>query len=97
MASSLFISSDGSDFLAQATVFCVISLLKIELTLQTDEQISGHAEAKLEPQGDPGAHAFFLTNHVAELGFANVHGLRRLDLGDSVMGEGVPDEGGSGV
>ena len=75
----------------------MIGLLKIELTLQTDEQIAGDSEAKLEPQGDPGTHAFFLTNHVAELGFADVHGLRRLDLGDTVMGEGVPDEGGSGV
>jgi hypothetical protein len=75
----------------------MIGFLEIELTLQADEQIAGHPETELEPQGDPCADPFFLADHVAELGFADVHGLRRLGLGDFVMAEGVPDEGGSGV
>jgi hypothetical protein len=91
------ISSDDSDFLSQDPVFSVIGFLEIELTLKADEQIAGHSETELEPQGDPCADPFFLADHVAELGFADVHGLRRLGLGDFVMVEGVPDEGGSGV
>lgn len=75
----------------------MIGFLEIELTLQADEQVAGHPETELEPQGDSRADPFFLTDHVAELGFADVHGLCRLGLGDSVMNEGVPDEGGSGV
>ena len=90
-------SRDGSDFFAQDPVFGVIGFLELELTLQADEQIAGHPETELEPQGDPCADPFFLADHVAELGFADVHGLRRLDLGDSVMDEGVPDECGSGI
>jgi hypothetical protein len=90
-------SSDGPDFIPQDPVFAVIGFLEIELALQADEQIAGHPETELEPQGHAGADAFFLPDHVAELGLADVHGLRRLDLADSVMGEGVPDEGGGGV
>ncbi|MCU0752121.1 MAG: hypothetical protein MUF86_00800 [Akkermansiaceae bacterium] len=75
----------------------MIGFLEIELTLQPDEQIAGHPETEMEPQCHSCADPFFLADHVAELGFADVHGLRRLDLGDFVMIEGVPDEGGGGV
>jgi hypothetical protein len=51
----------------------------------------------LDPQGEVGADALSLTDDVAELGVAHVHGFRGFDLGDAVMGDGVADEGGGGI
>lgn len=92
-----FISRNGPDLLPHDSDFGVIGLLEIILALQADEQITGYPETELESQGHPRADPFFLADHIAELGFADVHGLRGLDLGDAVMDEGVPDEGGCGV
>jgi hypothetical protein len=75
----------------------VEGFLKIKLTLKADEQIPWDAEAELDAQGEVGTHSFFLANDIAELGFADFHRFRSLDLGDTVMGNGIPDEGGGGV
>ena len=75
----------------------VVGLLVVELALKSDEQISWNAEAELDAKGDGGADALFLANHVAKLGFAKVHGGGGGNLGDTVMGDGVPDEGGGRI
>ncbi len=75
----------------------VIGFLEVKLSLESDELIPWDAEAELDAQGEVGTHSFFLANHIAELGFTYFHRFRGLDLGDTVMGNGVPDEGGSGV
>ena len=89
-------SGDGPDHL-EIFVFGVEGFLEIKLGLETDEQFAWDAEAELDAQGEVGAHPFFLADDIAELGFANFHGLRSLDLGDAVMGDGIPDQGGSWV
>ena len=71
--------------------------MEIELSLETDEQIPWDAEAELDAQGQVGTHTFFLADDIAELGFADFHGFRSLDLGYTVMGDGITDKGGSGV
>ncbi|MEO5714076.1 MAG: hypothetical protein ABIT37_11365 [Luteolibacter sp.] len=78
-------------------VFGVEGFLEIELSLESDEEIAGDAEAKLDAQGQVGTHSFFLADDIAELGFVDFHGFCGLDLSDPVMGDGIPDEGGGGV
>lgn len=92
-----FSSGDGSDFHLEISVFGVEGFLEIKLGLEADDQIAWDAEAELDAQGEVGTHSFSLANDIAELGFADLHGFRSLDLGDTVMGDGVPDQGGSGV
>ncbi len=75
----------------------VIGFLEIKLSLESDEQIPWDAEAELDAQGEVGTHSFFLANDIAELGFADFHGFCGLGLGDTVMGDGVPDQRGSRV
>lgn len=95
--SALHGSGDGPDFHLEIAAFCVNGFLEIKLGLEADEQIPWDPEAELDAQGEVGTHSFFLANDIAELGLADFHGFRGIDLGDTVMGNGIPDEGGSGV
>jgi hypothetical protein len=53
----------------------VKGFLKIKLSLEADEQIARDAEAELDAQGEVGAHSFLLADQIAELSFADLHGL----------------------
>ena len=90
-------SGDRSDFHSEIFVFGVEGFLEIKLCLEADEEISGDAEAELDAKGEVGTDTFFLADDITELGFADFHRFRGLDLGDTMMGNGIPDEGGSGV
>ena len=90
-------SGDGSDFYSEIFVFGVEGFLEIKLCLEADEEISGDAEAELDAKGEVGTDTFFLADDITELGFTDFHGFCGLDLGDTMMGNGIPDEGGSGV
>ena len=50
----------------------------------------------MDAQGDGGTAAFFLTEHVVELGFAEVH-RGGGDLGEAVVGDGVADQRRGGI
>ena len=75
----------------------MIGFLEIKLRLEAGEQITGNIEAQLDSKGEVGTHSFFLADDIAELGFADFHGFRGLDLSDAVVGDGIPDQGGGGV
>lgn len=90
-------SGDGSDFQLKIFVLGVEGFLEVELSLEADEEVAGDAEAELDAQGEIGTHSFFLANDIAELCFADFHRFGGFCLGDAVMGDGVADEGGSGV
>lgn len=87
----------GVDFPEDFRAFGVVGFAKIMLGLELDEEIPWDAEAGLKAQGDGGTDAFALANDIAELGSADVHGSGGLYLGDLVMFQRVPNEGGGGV
>lgn len=71
--------------------------LVIELGLQADEEVAGEAEAELGTEGEVGADCLFLADDIAELGFADFHGIGGLGLGDAVVSDGIADKSGGGV
>ena len=90
-------SGNGSDLHLELPVFGMEGFLVVELGLEADEKIAWDAEAQLDAQGEVGADSFFLADDVAELCFADFHGLGGLRLSDAVMDDGVADQGGGGV
>jgi hypothetical protein len=85
------------DFAGDGGAFGVVGFTEIVLGLELDEEIPGDAEAGLKAQGNGGADAFALAYDIAELGGADVHGSGGIYLGDVVMFQRVPNEGGGGV
>ncbi len=75
----------------------MVCLLEIVLGLEADDEVRRDAEAELEAQGDGRADSLALANDIAELGGADSHGLGGLDLGDAVMFQCVPEDGGGGI
>ena len=75
----------------------MVGFLEVVLTLEADEQISGNTKAVLDAQGDGGADTFFLADHITELGLAEIHGSGSGDLGKTMVGDGVADQGGGGI
>lgn len=90
-------SSNGSDFHLEIRIFPLEGFLVSELGLQVDEEVVGEAEAELGTEGEVGADCLFLADDIAELGVADFHGFGGLGLGDTVMGDGIVDQGGGGV
>ncbi len=67
------------------------------LGLKTNEQVSRSAKTGLKAQCHGRAHPFALPDDIAELGGADVHGPRGLNLGNAVMFQCIADDGGSGI